>query len=203
MEQQIEVLRARTLASRTPAQMARRLGLDPKWLAELLSRHGIRVSGGASHGNTYTGKDREVFEAAKAQLFDEVVKELGAPAVVARADVSPDWWTTSGGKVATSLADVVGIDMYHTTKDRQPIPLWQSRMVWVGFGFAAILCIALIGVPLLYVWRWSYMGWRDGSKASPMAAVALGVLGTLAVGAAVVVAAVSPGATGALLLAVG
>jgi hypothetical protein len=198
LEQKVSALRARAIASRTPAQMARRLGLDPNWLSELLARDGVRVSGGASHGNTFTATDRRLFEPVKQQLFDAVVLELGAPELVARADrMSPDWWTTSGGKVATSLADVVGIGMYHTTKDRQPIPLWQSRMIWVGFAFSAMMCVVGIGVVLLYIWRWSYMGWRDGSKSSPMAAVALGVLGLVAVAAAAAVSA--PSTAGALI----
>ncbi len=177
--QQIDVLRARAVGSRTPAQMARRLGLEPKWLADLLASHGVHMSGGASHGNTFTGNDLKVFDAAlKERLFDEVVRVLGAPALVAKAGgASPDWWTTPGGGLATSVASQVGIDMAFTTKDRQPIPLWKSRMVWVGLAFGLFLClIPPVGIVVLAVWRGSYLGWRDGSKSSPQAAVALGIL---------------------------
>jgi hypothetical protein len=203
-EPQLEAVRIRAVESRTPAQMARRLGLDPKWLAEILARRfGVHLSRGARRGHTFTGNDRKVFDAAmKERLFAAAVDEVGAQALVTRATAAgPDWWTTSGGQLATSVAGLAGIDMAFAAKDRTPIPRWQSRMVWAGFAFSCLLCIALVGILFLWLWRWSYFGWRDGSKSSPTAAVALGVLGVLLLVAGAIAGVVEgAGATATALL---
>lgn len=182
LDLKIDALRARAMASLTPAQMARRLGLETRWLEDLMARHGVHVSGGASHGNTFSGRDRRTFEATREQLFDAVLAELGAPALVTRADaVSPDWWSTSGGSAAATVVGLLGIDASYTTRDRTPIPLWRSRMIWVTLAIGLFLCVVPpVGLLFLEIWRRSYFGWRDGSKASPNAAISLGILVILA-----------------------
>jgi hypothetical protein len=184
LQEHLAAIRQRALESRTPAQMARRLGRDPQWLADLLyARSGIRLSGGASHGNTYSGRDLEVFDTAtKEHLFDVVVETVGAEKLVAGAPGGrPDWWATPGGKLFESVVGLADISVGHDTLDRQPIPLWQSRILWLGLFWSALMCAALVGVPLLWVWRNSYMGWREGSKSTPRAAVALGIILTAVV----------------------
>lgn len=181
LERHVSALRLDAVTSRTPAQMARRLGLDQKWLAELLARRsGIRMSDGALHGDTYTGTDMDVFDdATKGHLFDWIVEEVGAEKVAASAEgVGPDWWNTQGGKLFESLASMADVSVGHETKDREPIPRWQARIVWLGLLGTILATVVSVGIliVLAFVWRGSYLGWRDGSRSSPRAAVVLGVL---------------------------
>jgi hypothetical protein len=181
LERQLSAVRLDAVTSRTPAQMARRLGRDPKRLAELLTRRsGIRMSDGALYGDTFNRTDMRVFDdEMKGRLFDWVVEEDGAAKVVAAArGVGPDWWNTSGGRLFESLADFADVSVGHDSRDREPIRGWQKRIVWLGLLGATLATMVSVGILIILMWLWraSYFGWRDGSRSSPTAAVVMGVL---------------------------
>jgi hypothetical protein len=183
-ELRLTAVREFALSSKTPAQMARRLGLKRDELTTLLAQRELRFSSGATSGNTYTGRDRSLWEANKQSLFDSLVSQHGSATILERAAaIAPDWFNTAGGELLTGLAELGGMGISNEARDRSPIPANERRLAWVGFIFAAALVGITIGLatPVGLLWQSSYFGWRDGSRAEPRAAAALGVIGLLPV----------------------
>jgi hypothetical protein len=156
------------------------LGLSQEALDALLARRELAFSTGATRGNTYTGKDRQLWLANKEQLWDDLVSDKGAAGVLELvAAVSPDWFNTAGGELVTGLADWGGLNLSVATKDRQPIPVNERRLATLGFVTVVIAIMCTIGLasPLGWVWQSSYFGWRSGANDEPRAAAVLGAIG--------------------------
>lgn len=166
---------ARALASLTPAQFARELGLEPSRVRDLLDGWGTHLSEGAMSKYTYTRRDRVQFnDDVKERLFVALVDQIGGDGLVQSANrATGKWWDTSAGALVENVLAAMDVETEHLSERRAPLALWESRMMWIG------VIGAVIGTPLVFpplLWLSSRRRWREGTTDRPDAAVYLGVV---------------------------